>query len=239
MSEQEAATATHYAEALDWDASRVEQLERSERRAWTVAIGAGVALLLSWLALALLVPLKEAVPYVLRVDATTGVPDLVTTLKDSRVGYDEVLDKYWVASYVRGRETYDWYTLQRDYEAVTLLSAPPVAAEYAKQFDGPEARDRKLGNAVRATVTILSIVPTGHGIATVRFSKRAQRLSGGEAGSEEVSRWVATIAYEYRNPSKLRESLRLTNPFGFQALSYRVDPELLPDAAVTTAGARP
>ena len=39
--------------------------------------------------------------------------------------------------------------------------------------------------------------------------------------------WVATIAFEYRNPSVIKESQRLVNPFGFQVLSYRVDPEMI------------
>lgn len=209
-------------EALDWEASRVEVLERSAQRAWTVAGAAGVMTLLSWLAIVLMMPLKETVPYVVRVDNATGVPDIVTTLKDKQVGYDEVMDKYWVATYVRARESYDWYTLQTDYNTVNLLSDPKVAVDHNKQFDGPNAPDKKYGNGTRINTKISSIVLDGRGTATVRFSRVAKRLA---EGTEEVSRWVATIAYEYRNTASIKESLRLTNPFGFQALTYRVDPE--------------
>ena len=216
---------TVFADALDWEAARALDLERAARRAWQVAAAAVGLTVLSWLALVLLLPLKQTMPFVIRVDNATGVPDIVTTLADRRVDYHEVLDKYWLAHYVRARETYDWYTLQKDYTTVGLLSSPTVGAEYARLFDGAEALDKKWGSAIRATVEIVSVVPTVKGTATVRFRKTTQRVA--DPGPGEVASWVATLAYEYRNPSKIKESLRLINPFGFQVLSYRVDPELI------------
>jgi type IV secretory pathway component VirB8 len=233
----EAELEPYHGQALSWETSRVEQLERSERRAWGVAGASVVVVLLSWLAIVFMLPLKEAVPYVIRVDNATGVPDIVTTLKEKSVSGDEVMDKYWVARYVRARETYDWVSLQEEYESVNLLSAPPVAAEYNKLFEGAEALDKKLGSAVRVTTSILSIVLSGHGVATVRFVKHTRLLA---EGREDLSQWVATIGYEYKTTSKIRESLRLTNPFGFQALTYRVDPEeVTPPTSPTPKEATP
>ena len=226
----------YHAEAFSWESSRVEQLERSERRAWAVAAVSVVTVLLSWLAIVLMLPLKEAVPYVIRVDSATGVPDIVTTLKEKSVATDEVMDKYWVARYVRARETYDWVSLQEEYEAVNILSAPPVAAEYNKHFEGPDALDKKLGNGTRVTTNILSIVLNGHGVATVRFTKRSRSIA---EGREDTSQWVATLGFEYRGTFKLRESMRLTNPFGFQALTYRVDPEEVAAPAALAKEATP
>jgi len=212
-------------EALDWEAARALDLERAARRAWGVAGTAVFLTLLSWAALVLLLPLKQTVPFVIRVDRATGIPDIITTVQDQRIDYDDAIDKYWLVQYVRARETYDWYTLQKDYDTVGLLSAPAVGAEYAKRFEGAEALDRKWGNSIRATVEIVSVVPTVKGTATVRFRKTTKRVA--DPGPGEVASWVATLAYAYRNPSKIKESQRLVNPFGFQVLSYRVDPELL------------
>ncbi|WP_150322317.1 type IV secretion system protein, partial [Enterobacter hormaechei] len=63
------------------------------------------------------------------------------------------------------------------------------------------------------------------GIGTVRFIKTTKRVDDPNSPGT-VTKWVATVAYEYRNPSLIRESARLVNPFGFQVLSYRVDPEM-------------
>ncbi|MDR1709139.1 MAG: virB8 family protein [Candidatus Accumulibacter sp.] len=213
-----------FAKALDWEARRIEIIEKSERRAWTVAFAALVVTALSWAAIALMMPLKEKIPYVIRVDNATGVPDIVTTMQDKRIAYDDVMDKYWVSMFVRARETYDWYTLQKDYDTVGLLASPAVGKEYAALFAGPEALDKKLGKAHRITVEIAAVVPDGNGIATARLVKTAARTD--ETGSKHVSKWIATLKYEYRNPSRMKESDRLVNPFGFQVLSYRIDPEL-------------
>jgi type IV secretory pathway component VirB8 len=218
---------TLHDEALDWEASRTFMLEQSERRAWIITMGAIAVTFLSWLAIVLMMPLKESTPYVVRVDNTTGVPDIVTALHDKKIGYDDVMDKYWVATYVRARETYDWYTLQKDYNTVGLLSHSNVGAEYAKLFTGDKAIDKTFGNNVRALVDIISVVPNGKGVATVRFIKHTKRVD--EEGEGEQHTWVATVSYEYENPSLMKESKRLVNPFGFQVLSYRVDPELVGD----------
>lgn len=210
--------------SINWESARVSQIEKSERRAWIVAMIAVLLVVLLVVSLAVLAPLKENTPYVIRVDNATGVPDIVTALDSKGVGYDEVMDKYWLAQYVKARETYEWYSLQKDYTTVGLLSSPTVGAEYAAQFSGDNALDKKFGSHVTATTTVLSVVPNGHGTGTVRFSKNTKRRD--DTGSGTTTKWVATIGYEYRNPTLIKESERLINPFGFQVLSYRVDPEM-------------
>ncbi|MDP4573446.1 type IV secretion system protein [Pseudomonas sp. LPH60] len=210
--------------ANDWEASRIESIEKSERRAWMVAAGFGACLILSVVALALLTPLKENTPYVLRVDNTTGIADIVTAMDEKDVGYNEVMDKFWMAQYVRARETYDWYSIQNDYNMVGLLSSQSVGAEYAALFEGKDALDKKYGSSVRATIKIISVTPNGRGTGTVRFIKTTKRVD--DSGPGTSIKYIATVSYEYRNPSRLYESQRLINPFGWQARTYRVDPEL-------------
>nr|WP_274508700.1 virB8 family protein [Xanthomonas campestris] len=219
-----ATPASHFDEAMNWEASRNVSLEKSERRAWRVAGVFGAGFALAAIAIAVMAPLKETVPYVIRVDNATGVPDLVTALSDKAVGYDEAMDRYWLAQFVRARETYDWYTIQKDYDTVGLLASPNVARTYGELFSGEHALDKQFGSQVRMTVEIVSVVPNGNGIGTVRFIKTSKRADA--TGPGDVTRWIATIAYKYRNPSVLRESARLTNPLGFQVTSYRADPEL-------------
>ena len=149
-----------FEQAINWESSRVLSIEKSERRAWRVAFASVGVAVLAIAAIAMMMPLKESVPYVIRVDNTTGVPDIVTAITDKAVTGDEVMDKYWLAHYVRARETYDWYTLQRDYNTVGLLSSANVGQGYAQLFEGKDALDKTYGKTVRATVEILSVVPT-------------------------------------------------------------------------------
>jgi type IV secretory pathway component VirB8 len=215
-----------YDEAMSWDASRVLAQEKSEQRAWKLAWLSVLLTVLSWLALVLLIPLKETQPYLIRVDSATGIPDIVTTLTEEDIGKEEVTQKFFLADYVRARETYDWNTLQVDYDKTRLYSTPAIAKEYASLFEGDNALDKKYGAKVRATVKIQSVVPTSPTTGTVRFSKFTKYVDGTSTSPAEETRWVATIAFSFNNPMKLKESERLTNPFGFQVVSYRVDPEM-------------
>lgn len=217
---------TYFNQALNWESARIQTVEMSERRAWRVAMIAVVMALFTIATICFMMPLKQSIPYVIRVDNTTGVPDLMTVMTDKKLTGDDVMDKYWLAQYVRARETYDWYTIQHDYNKVGLLSSPTVGASYTQLFEGKQALDKKYGKTVRATIDILSVVPNGRHTGTVRFIKTTKRVDQ-ETAPGSVTRWVATVAYEYRNTAHIKESARLINPFGFQVLSYRVDPELI------------
>ncbi len=68
---------TYLQEAVSWDTDRFLEARRSARRAWqAAAVGWGCALAAA-LALLLLVPLKSVEPFVVRVDRSTGVVDVV------------------------------------------------------------------------------------------------------------------------------------------------------------------
>lgn len=213
--------------ALDWEASRIKMIEASERRAWHVAGMAGVLAVLSWVVIVLMMPLKTEKPFVIRVDNLTGAFDIVTTLEDSRIDYDDVIDKYWLARFVRVRETYDWYTLSKDYEEVGLLSSKAVGGVYAAQFSGENALHEKKRNLERTEIEIYSVVPNGRGVATVRFGRKLFSINQGQESLSSISKWVATVEYHYRPINKMKESFRLVNPFGFEVIGYRVDPELV------------
>ena len=214
-----------FTQASEWDTSRTLQAERSERRAWMVAGAFGVGFLLSCGAIALMLPLKETTPYVVRVDNATGVPDIVTVMKDQIVTGEDVMTKYWLAKYIIHRETYDWHTLQSDYDTTGLLSSEVVGAEYGEQFSGSDALTEQYGDRIQAHVQVVSVVPTGDNTGTVRFIKTTKRL--GNNSVIDSKQWVATVAFEFRNTERVTETVRLVNPFGFRVTSYRVDPEMV------------
>ena len=72
---------TYFDEAKSWDADRWRSAERSKRLAWGVAAFAGLLATAAVGAVAALAPLKTTVPFVIRVDRTTGAVDVVSALK--------------------------------------------------------------------------------------------------------------------------------------------------------------
>ena len=67
----------YFAEAADWDADRHALGRRTVRLALAVAGAGWVAVVVLAGALMLLMPLKRVEPFVIRVDNTTGLVDVV------------------------------------------------------------------------------------------------------------------------------------------------------------------
>jgi len=216
--------ASTFREAADFDAQRTAMYEASEHRAWSMVRLLAVIAVLAVLSAVLVAYLKEdAQPMIVRVNQTTGQVEVITVLKDTRITYEDAMDKYWLAKFVRARETYDWYTVQDDYDRTRALSHPFVFKPYAALFSGENALDKKLGQSIRVTVDVISVQPNGSGTALVRFNKATARIDSPD--HKTVATYIATVAYEYANPSKLNVNDRQQNPIGFQVVSYRADEE--------------
>ena len=215
-----------FEKSLDWEASRIQQIEKSEARAWLVV--KLLAALIAGLTAAIIVmmPLHRTVPYVIKVDKSTGMTELLSIANTKDIPVDEMQDKYWLSQYVLSRESYDWRTLENDYIKTREMSMPNVFDLYASQFGtkSDSSIEKQLGDKKRIVVDLKSIVPNGNGIATVRFTKR---MINNQTGAEEArNAWTATIGYEYQPDFKVEEANRIINPFGFRVTTYRVDPEL-------------
>lgn len=209
--------------ARAFEQSEIEQIKRSRRTAWRITAAAVAMTVLSVAAVAGLTPLKSVEPFVIRVDNNTGMTDVVSVLKTRETSYGEVIDKYWLAQYIRYRESYDWQTIQATYDATNLLSDAPVAAEFSRIFGGEAAPHKVLRDNYKIVAKIKAIAFIGD-MAQVRFEKTTIPMNGDTAQKIAPQNLIATLAYEYRNAPQAEQD-RLVNPLGFQVLSYRVDPE--------------
>lgn len=224
-------------EGNEWEADRIASKDKSERRAWLVA-GAAIALALAAvIGIASLAPFKRVVPYVFAVDRATGNVELVSAADDRTVvGYQELLDKHWAQKYIIARESYNYRLLQTDYDTVLSLSSDEVARDYAKQYDGPNARDKKYGASIEMKVKVLSVTLARDDVGTktvVRFEKTSKRTEAENADAPQY--FVATMAYEYKPSMFGKEKELIQNPLGYKVTSWRVDSEIAPIAAPTGA----
>ncbi|WP_045394970.1 virB8 family protein [Vibrio rotiferianus] len=215
-------------DALDFETSKSIMAEKSEDRAWMVAKGACALTVLSWVALVLLMPLKTVEPYVVTVDKNSGHTQVVSVQDQNTdiITVQEALDRYWLSNYIRWREVYDWYTLQKDYNTTLAFSSPNVKTEYASIYEGENALDSLWGKRIKATVNILSyIVEEDEQVATIRFEKTIKNVEERDEGQSSI--WIATISYHYNGHAEMTEEERDVNPLAFEVTSYRVDPELV------------
>lgn len=208
--------------ALDWDEDRVTRARRSALFGWLVAGILAVVCLMMGGALAALAPLKTVEPYVIRVDNTTGVVEVMTALKDAPNTYEEAIDNSFLARYLRARASYSPETLRHDFRVVELMSTPVVASEYGDYMSNanPNSPINVYGRRGEVEVDIQSITEIGTGLSQIRFTKSVKSTQGSTAN---LSQWIATIAYKYVN-AEMSESDRLINPLGFQVTEYRIDP---------------
>ena len=214
--------------AAAFNKSEIDMVRRNSKIAWRIAIGCLVITGMAIGAVAALTPLKTVQPYVIRVDNNTGATEIVTTLKQSEKTYGEVIDKYWLAQYIKYRESYDWQTIQTTYDATMLLSAQPVQQEFAKIYtdNNPNAPHKILKDRFKVIVNVKAISFVGQ-MAQIRFDKQLIPLTGDLSKTTPPQQLIATVAFDYAN-QPMQEKDRLVNPLGFQITSYRVDPENTP-----------
>lgn len=226
-----------FREARNWEADTLYRIAKSERRAWYVAGGASVIAISAVIALAALAPLKHAIPYVFAVDKSSGNVEMVSAGDDTQlVGYKELIDKHWAKEYVTAREGYFYKLLQHDYNKTLALSSDEVGQLYAKQYEGSNSRDKKLGSTVEYKVDVISVTVEEDAIgkkAVVRFSSTKRNVQA--LNSEAPNYYVATFSFEYKPSMFGRESDLIENPLGFKVTSYRVDAEIAPIQTTSTA----
>src|SRR3546814_7815228 len=68
-------------------------------------------------------------PYIIRVNQTTGAVDVQTTLTQKPMRYDEAVTKFFLAQYVRTRESWLPAAAEENFRAVTILSEPGERSE--------------------------------------------------------------------------------------------------------------
>src|SRR2546423_15167640 len=89
----------YYREAASWDADRIARATRDARRAWQVAAAGWICALAGALSLVLLMPLKRVEPFVVRVDNSNGIVDVVPGYGGEGT-VSEPLTRYFLTHYV-------------------------------------------------------------------------------------------------------------------------------------------
>ena len=220
---------------LSWEEDVVLHERRSRILAWRVATASGVLLVIMTICLALLIPLKQAIPYVITVDKLTGEAQLASTARKF-VGQSELTHKYWIREYVVARERYIYKLLQRYYDTVRVLADSGLCTDYSAQFSGANALDKKLGDAIEVIPTILSIVLHADNTATVRYDLVKRDTKQGSASTS--TRRIATLKFAYEPKTFAKEVDLIANPLGFTVVAYHTDQEYSTETSTSPGAAQ-
>ena len=219
--------AGYFREAASWDADRLLQVRITARRACQVAAAGWICAVAMAVSLILLMPLKRVEPFLVRVESTTGIVDVVPVYA-GKAGLEQSVTRYFLSHYVNVCERFNFTTAESDYEECGAFhSAQRNQAWYALWNPANPASPlnaHKDGSSVRVQVQAVSFFQRASGVndlAQVRYL-RAERQ--GNAAAERLSHWIATIQYAYVAPSN-DPRVRRWNPLGFKVLELTAEPE--------------
>lgn len=214
--------------AEDFEKSKIDEIKLSRKLAWLIGgIGALIGVLGVATALVAILLRTEPEPVVLKVAEDTGATTVLRSVRDASDHYDDVINKYWLAQYVRACEGYDWGTIQSSFDTCKLMSADGVATEYENKVKAPNSPLNVLKNTGKIVVQIESISFLNDNTAQVRFTSQKLSPSGENNDNSPLQKWISTVAYEFKPKQQMTDQQRLTNPLGFKAASYRADPEVV------------
>lgn len=215
-------------ESNAWDRDRLAALRITVRRAWQVAGAACVCALAASLALVLLLPLKSTEPYVIRVDNSTGVVDVVP-IYAGHLQAAQSVTRYFLTHYVMVCERFNLATAESDYEECGAFHTAHENQLWADLWrrSNPQSplnlhRD---GSGVSVQIESVSFIQRASGVADlaqVRYLKIGHSTDG---QAQQVSHWIATIQYAYAAASRDAE-VRRWNPLGFKIVDFASEPEV-------------
>ncbi|NOT72561.1 MAG: virB8 family protein [Hyphomicrobium sp.] len=213
----------YFATARRFDQDAALEAHASARRAWRVAGGASVLTVLSLIAVACLAPLKSVEPFVIRVDNTTGIVDVVSAITGPNT-YTEATTKYFAGLYVRAREGFAASEAETNFRTVALMSVPAEQRRFQELYRGsnPQSPQVLYGKSASVRITISSVSILDRNVASVRYLKTVLR---GE--DTQISHWIATLTFTYSNGS-MTAADRQVNPLGFLVGDFKADAEAIP-----------
>ncbi|HUX74091.1 MAG TPA: type IV secretion system protein [Steroidobacteraceae bacterium] len=222
----------YFEEAASWDRDRAAHARRDARTAWRVAAAGWICALASAGALISLMPLKRVVPFLIRVDKSTGIVDVVP-IYAGRATQPEAVTRYFLSHYVSVCERFNFATAESDYEECAAFQAPRLQqAWYARWNQANPSSPLNLhkdGSSVRVQIEAVSFFTRASGLsdlAQVRYLKFTRRAAG---GAEAAAHFIATMQYAYTAPAADPRT-RGANPLGFKIVDFRTEPEVTEDA---------
>lgn len=227
--------ADYVSEARSWDEDRAANQSRLQRTAWFVAVAGWSCAVACAGALLLLMPLKRVEPFVVRVDNSTGIVDVVPVYA-GHAPMDQAVTRYFLAHYITTCERFNFATAESDYEECGAFhSAKRNQSWYALWALANPASPLNVhrdGSVVRVTVTSITFLDRSNGLsdlAQVRYLKAAQLDSDLPTA---VTHWIATVRYSYMTPA-IDPRIRRWNPLGFKVTELVSEPEAEVQAAST------
>ncbi len=218
-----------YLNAARWFESNVALDYQRSARTWKrLAAFFGVLAFMAVGAVMGLTPLKTVETYLVRVDNNSGFTDVVKPTSEVK-STQQVDDEYWLATYVRFRESYNFSTNDANYAMVELMSYDETFAEYKNFQLSSKGYLAVLGTnrQIRTDINNINFLQRDNakGTAQVRLTKTVLDKNGMPDPQLRPVTWIATVSFDYKNPTK-KSGDQWLNPRSFGIKSYATTQEV-------------
>jgi type IV secretion system protein VirB8 len=213
----------------EWMERVLEQERGGRRAAWILVCVLIVIVAAQAAAIAVMLPMKEVVPYTVLVDRQTGYVETARGVQLGSLSEDRAVVDAMLAQYVMARETFDAADFTDRYNRVALWSLGTARNEYVAQYQpgaGNVLDDLRPGTVVKVMVKHIDLL--SNETARVRFETERRDAGGRPVRSD----WQSVVSFRFTG-QPMKQSDRLLNPLGFQVTGYRRDSEVIGAAVVS------
>jgi type IV secretion system protein VirB8 len=198
---RDAALDAYFSEAASWDADRAAQAKRTLRVAWSVAGAGWLCAIVIAVALMLLMPLKRVEPFVIRVDNTSGLVDVVPVFVGG-TNMPEAVTRYFLDHYVSVCERFTHATAESDYEECGAFHTPQRNQAWYAQWNrsnpASPLNTYKDGATIRSQVTSISFFERANGVADLAQVRYIKAKRSADGADEQKTYWMESPRVSYR-----------------------------------------
>jgi type IV secretion system protein VirB8 len=174
-------------------------------------------------------------PFVIDIEETTGITNIVNPLSSPDLTANDALNKYFLMDYVKAREGYSINSWRYNYlTVVRLLSSPTVYNDFRRFINSSNSPIALYGNQISVSIVFRSIQlfppvtdnkgVTGDSQAVIRFSIFPDNGATLQGATGNRIHKILTVTYRY-DQTEMSNDDRAVNPLGFFITSYRTDIE--------------
>lgn len=178
-----------------------------------------VLLIVGFIIIAALVPLKTSVPFVISHNETTGEITQLGNLNPADYETDWRLTRFFLIRYITNRESFHSDNLERPYQIAYTMSDKKVALAYEvlSSTNNPASPYQKYGKSHFVTVEVHSISKLNAHTAEVHFTKTVHDKNNAQ---ETKIPYVTIVKWRYDKVTQTPKALD-RNPLGFHVTYYQ------------------
>lgn len=213
-------------ESRNWYRDRYQSVLLQRRVLMGVSLLSLISTLLAVFVIAQMTPLKSVEPFLIQVDAKSGITQTVDPLTVRDITGLDAVNNFFIVQYIRAREGYNVNEINRNITTVRVMSeGGSVYPQFKREASpsNPQSVAARMGSSGSRTIKFKSITYIKPQLAQAHLLIEETAANGGLTQYHKI----ATISFEYTK-LQLTQEERYINPLGFRVTDYRIDEEALP-----------